>query len=125
MKGGFQMARPRMPARLRRFVYERDRYTCRGCGWSPPVPARYDGRNPIRVVLRTERRVSRVIPSFTDAPERVFYRDHDVVLALEVDHVMPLSAGGAFADPDNLQSLCSTCNNRKGTSLPPARRGRR
>ncbi len=32
---------------------------------------------------------------------------------LEVDHVLPLSLGGTD-DPSNLQTLCRTCNRRKG-----------
>lgn len=29
---------------------------------------------------------------------------------LEVDHVVPLVAGGAVYDPDNLQALCRDCH---------------
>lgn len=43
-------------------------------------------------------------------------------IATEVDHIVPLSAGGTDAD-DNLQSLCSECHNLKtkadmGHSIP-------
>jgi hypothetical protein len=34
--------------------------------------------------------------------------------ALEIDHIVPLINGGT-SDFDNLQLLCETCNNRKGT----------
>lgn len=33
--------------------------------------------------------------------------------ATEVDHIKPVSAGGAPYDMDNLQSLCSSCHSRK------------
>lgn len=36
-----------------------------------------------------------------------------VTLALEVDHVVPLAAGGAPLDPNNLQSLCIPCHQAK------------
>jgi 5-methylcytosine-specific restriction enzyme A len=31
----------------------------------------------------------------------------------EVDHIVPLSQGGAAYDADNLQALCSRCHQRK------------
>lgn len=30
-----------------------------------------------------------------------------------VDHIQPINEGGAVFDLDNLQSLCTTCHNRK------------
>jgi 5-methylcytosine-specific restriction enzyme A len=33
--------------------------------------------------------------------------------ALEIDHILALAAGGTN-DISNLQTLCKTCNNRKG-----------
>ena len=30
--------------------------------------------------------------------------------ATEVDHIVPLSEGGARLDPDNLRAACKTCN---------------
>ena len=30
-----------------------------------------------------------------------------------VDHIRPVSQGGAFYDRNNLQSLCTSCHNRK------------
>jgi 5-methylcytosine-specific restriction protein A len=36
------------------------------------------------------------------------------VLATVVDHIRPLRDGGALLDPANHQSLCASCNTRKG-----------
>lgn len=36
-----------------------------------------------------------------------------VTIATDVDHIIPLSKGGARLEPDNCQSLCRTCHNRK------------
>lgn len=36
----------------------------------------------------------------------------------QVDHIYPLSRGGALADPENLQVLCGPCNRRKSARLP-------
>jgi len=36
-----------------------------------------------------------------------------VTVATDVDHIIPLSRGGARLDPANLQGLCETCHNRK------------
>lgn len=36
---------------------------------------------------------------------------------LEIDHIHPLSRGGAFDDPENLQVLCGTCNRSKGARV--------
>jgi 5-methylcytosine-specific restriction endonuclease McrA len=36
------------------------------------------------------------------------------VRARVVDHIKPLSSGGALLDPANHQSLCASCNTRKG-----------
>lgn len=41
--------------------------------------------------------------------------------ATEVDHVLPVSMGGAWYDPDNLRASCRWCNlqrNRKTTAAP-------
>lgn len=40
--------------------------------------------------------------------------DRDRVRAAkDVDHITPLSEGGARLDPDNFQALCRACHNRK------------
>lgn len=109
--------RPKLPRSLRLATYRRDGFACLHCGWSVPEPDGYRGINAIHVVVghRTERRL--VKPSWTDEPD-VF---EDVVLkivrSLEIDHIHPLDKGGAFRDPANLQTLCSVCNNRKGTKV--------
>lgn len=36
---------------------------------------------------------------------------------LEVDHIYPLSKGGLFDDPENLQVLCRPCNRRKSAKV--------
>ena len=36
-----------------------------------------------------------------------------VVRATVVDHKLPINAGGAPLDDDNLQGMCTTCHNRK------------
>lgn len=41
----------------------------------------------------------------------------DIRYAYEVDHIVPLAAGGAHAD-ENLQLLCGDCNRRKGAKDP-------
>jgi len=36
--------------------------------------------------------------------------------SLEVDHIIPVALNGGD-EPDNLQTLCRTCNRRKGARL--------
>lgn len=86
--------------RLRVAVYERDNYSCVACGksglredgmvqmWGGLVPVSdYDGRTSVW---------------FTDGGE------------LQLDHCVPLSDGGS-SDIDNLQTMCQSCNCKKGT----------
>jgi HNH endonuclease len=88
---------PRM-ARMRLAVYGRDGYTCLHCGWAPIVPDGYDGRHALGVVECD--------------PDTGQYRVH----ILELDHVHPESLGGRF-EADNLQTLCNSCNSRKGARV--------
>ena len=41
---------------------------------------------------------------------RFCYEKGEVVPATEVDHIKPISQGGARLDPDNLRSLCKSCH---------------
>lgn len=43
--------------------------------------------------------------------------------ATQVDHILPISKGGAPYDHDNLQSLCASCHSRK-TSVDKGARQR-
>jgi len=50
---------------------------------------------------------------------------HCGALADEVDHIVPLSAGGSKLDDSNLQSLCRSCHRKKTladqSKYPPPR----
>ena len=111
------MKRPKMPMRIRRAVYERDGYACQHCGWSSGCPDGYRGATRVAVQVGTRKKLVYFRPSFTDAPEIRRYREEPVYRYLEVDHIVPLVAGGAFKDMANLQALCSVCNNRKGARI--------
>lgn len=104
--------RPKMPPSLRKLVYERDGFACRSCGWSPGVPDEYDGKNALEVRIGTRQRLVQRRLIADD-----IYEDVPVIRILVVDHVHPFSAGGSFDDPDNLQSLCSDCNGKKGAKV--------
>lgn len=95
--------------RTRIKVYERDGYACRHCGWSVEPPADYDGRQALGITFLK--------------PNGKYG-----VRILELDHVLPKSRGGrgCFA---NFQTLCNSCNVRKGARLEtalvlPGRKGR-
>lgn len=105
--------RPKMPPRLRKLIYERDKFACQRCGWSPGIPDEYDGKNAIEVQVGTRRRLTRM--SWTDQPDE--YVDVPIYKALVIDHIHPYVMGGAFDDPNNLQALCSTCNGKKGAKI--------
>lgn len=109
--------RPDMPRTLRLAIYRRDGFACRHCGWSVQEPPGYRGVNPIHVLVgeRVERYLIRA--SWTDKPDVYGERSVKIYRTLEIDHVHPLSKGGAFRDPNNLQALCSICNNRKGAKI--------
>lgn len=42
-------------------------------------------------------------------------------VAVEVDHIVPVAAGGAMFDQANLQGACFHCNRAKGSGIGPAR----
>lgn len=90
----------RRMAKMRAAVYARDGYRCMSCQWAPDIPEGYDGRHALGEVEQC--RASGV------------YR----VRILELDHVYPESLGGKF-ELGNLQTLCNSCNSRKGARLIP------
>jgi len=76
---------------LRRRIYTRDGFTCRHCGWTPP--------------MSTEVRADYAGGKTPTSWEPFRY--------LQIDHVIPLCRGGAVRDERNLQTLCNSCNGRK------------
>lgn len=70
--GGTETAKQPIPSSLRWKIWERDDFTCQGCG---------------------------------------------VRQRLTIDHIIPESAGGTL-DPENLQTLCKSCNSAKGSKTP-------
>lgn len=79
----------------RRLVYERDDYTCQGCG--AKFVALSDGRPSLIEFSIVRSRKSRIY-------------------GLEIDHVRPVRHGGADLVA-NLQALCTLCNARKGARV--------
>lgn len=78
-------------AALRAFVFRRDGFQCRRCGFRPAViPPEYDGRYTI------------IGPNTIDGKRQ----------ELQLDHRRPRCLGGSN-HPRNLQVLCFTCNASK------------
>lgn len=81
---------------------------------SSPRPAWSSGKKVKRYTTgrRLQRRNERIKQrdAFTCQNEFCGY----VGLALHVDHIIPMSQGGAEDDEDNLQCLCVDCNQAKG-----------
>lgn len=84
--------RRKIPASIRRAVYERDSWSCRLCGLHIPP-------------CTDDERAGRHAPSL---PTHV----HEPYLWLELDHRTPHTRGGADT-VDNLQAACSPCNRAK------------
>lgn len=99
------MARPKVNPktlqRARKAVYERDGFRCVQCGWQPPgvpdSPDDYDGR-------------------YCLAGSRLNQKGKLTFNILELDHIVPFILGGKFTI-NNLQALCSPCNNSKSGYL--------
>ncbi|WP_418346128.1 HNH endonuclease [Rhodococcus pyridinivorans] len=87
------MARKKVPASVRRTVYERDDWTCQYCA------RRIDPENE-------PQRSGAVAPLVMDGMDYVW---------LELDHVTPHAAAGADT-VDNFRAACSPCNRIKSDS---------
>lgn len=94
----------------------------RALKWEAPRPQQPDNTDlPMKLSPKDAR--ERVTASVR---LRVFARDGHKCKAcggkppLEVDHIMPVSAGGS-GDMSNLQALCVPCNRKKGAALPAPR----
>ena len=75
-------------AQLRKYIHERDGYACKICGVKAKMKEGYEGQ---AVLLCESSRFA----------------------LLELDHIIPRSRGGRTC-VENLQTLCSSCNARKG-----------
>ena len=72
-------------AALRAFVFTRDGFRCQKCGISAVPPFGYDGREPVALARGW---------------------------CLVADHIVSRRNGGSH-HPDNLMTLCDSCNARK------------
>lgn len=83
-------------AALRVHIYSRDNYSCQICGCrAAHVPDDYDGHRALHIEETTEK---------------------GNPIALVVDHIVSLANGGSTV-PDNLRTLCATCNNDKARTV--------
>jgi 5-methylcytosine-specific restriction endonuclease McrA len=85
-------------ARIRLAVYSRDGFACLRCGWAPDLPDGYDGHRTLGETYR--------------CPRTGNFRCR----LLELDHIHPHVLGGKFRI-ENLQTLCNSCNARKGAKV--------
>jgi 5-methylcytosine-specific restriction endonuclease McrA len=83
-------------ARVRLAVYQRSDFRCCHCQVEFPPPEGYDGRSALW----------RYVPNRRPGRRPVMH-------TLDLDHIIPRDRGGKF-HLDNLQALCTRCNNRKG-----------
>lgn len=83
-------------AAVRLSIYERDLFSCRACELQIIPPLNYDGRYVLA-------------HWYTECGEFK-------VRTLDMDHIVPLFLGGTN-DISNFQTLCSSCNSRKGHKL--------
>jgi 5-methylcytosine-specific restriction endonuclease McrA len=104
----FQSRRRRLLPEQQLAIFRRDGYVCRYCGAPTVHPA----------ALRA---LAWIMPeTFPYDPHWRRGRSHSLFgeIAAAVDHVVPLSRGGAFRDAGNLVTSCARCQRVKGVWLP-------
>lgn len=89
-KEGMMAKKSGVSGSIRRLVFKRDGYTCKKCGLSG-----YEYRH---------KSGSFVYPTNIEG------------IFLSIDHIIPKSLGGTN-DISNLETLCTTCNTKKGVSM--------
>lgn len=97
-------------ARLRAEIYERDNFECQHCGWFPLSALLIEGQPD-------EHDIRRNLPGNYECVRLADGTAGEQWFELQIDHIIPVALGGSN-DPDNLQTLCSSCNARKGASMP-------
>jgi 5-methylcytosine-specific restriction endonuclease McrA len=83
-------------ARIRLAVYQRSDFRCCHCQVEFPPPPGYHGQHALWRHVPNPRHGRR-----------------PVTHTLDLDHIIPRDRGGKFT-LENLQALCTRCNNRKG-----------
>ena len=97
------------------------RTPCGGCGvavFHPPCHACRRASNKVRDRTRGSAAARGYDAAWTLVRLRVLERDRHTChycgrAATSVDHIIPLSRGGARLDPSNLVAACVSCNSRK------------